>query len=478
MGHSSVEYQAVILAAGQGSRMTDVTSSKAKCMLPIGGLPLIYYPLSMLWKIGFREVIVVALESIKQEVSALPAKLGLEGLTLDVATYPTPEEEDEAGTADAIRLVHSKLTANKVMVISGDLITDFAVHHLTDLHALHNASVTALYASQEGRPEPKTIPVPGPKSKFKKEPKELVGIDSDSHQLCLLASEADLDDTLTLRKTVLREHPNIRIHTKLLDAHFYIFDKWVCDFISHDDRFTSVRGEVLPYLVNQQFSKKTLRPFKMEEQAKHETPNSKAVHIDESGISKFINEIDQSHMLAQSHSSWNSRPGDLKPNYRDRVFRCYAYLVDSDRICVRANTMYNLVDLNTKMAERIVPLFVPEGHSNVHPKGKVDPKANLGSECFVGEGSVISEKTTIKNCTIGSNCVIEPKVRLTDSVIMDNVTVKSICNIQGSYICDSALISQNCEIKNSIIGSEIQVEEGQKHINEIVATDNSRMMEI
>ena len=66
-----VEYQAVILAAGQGSRMTDVTSSKAKCMLPIGGLPLIYYPLSMLWKIGFREVIVVALESIKQEVSGL-----------------------------------------------------------------------------------------------------------------------------------------------------------------------------------------------------------------------------------------------------------------------------------------------------------------------------------------------------------------------------------------------------------------------
>ena len=44
---------------------------------------------------------------------SLLAKLGLEGLTLDVATYQTPEEEDEAGTADAIRLVHSKLTANK-----------------------------------------------------------------------------------------------------------------------------------------------------------------------------------------------------------------------------------------------------------------------------------------------------------------------------------------------------------------------------
>ena len=58
----------------------------------------------------------------------------------------------KAGTADAIRLVHPKLSsANRVMVVSGDLITDFAVHHLTDLHALHNASVTALYGRYVGQ---------------------------------------------------------------------------------------------------------------------------------------------------------------------------------------------------------------------------------------------------------------------------------------------------------------------------------------
>ena len=54
MGPSSVEYQAVVLASGKGSRMTDVTSSKAKCLLPVGGHPLLYYPLAMLKKIGFR----------------------------------------------------------------------------------------------------------------------------------------------------------------------------------------------------------------------------------------------------------------------------------------------------------------------------------------------------------------------------------------------------------------------------------------
>ena len=116
--------------------------------MPVGGLPLLTYPLAMLKKIGFQEVIVVAPEAVRHEVSALPKKHSsfLDGLALDVVTYESPELEDEAGTADAIRLVHSKITANRVMVVSGDLITDFAVHHLTDMHALHNASVTALYA--------------------------------------------------------------------------------------------------------------------------------------------------------------------------------------------------------------------------------------------------------------------------------------------------------------------------------------------
>ena len=115
--------------------------------MPVGGLPLLTYPLAMLKKIGFQEIMVVAPDAVRHEVSALAKQHAfLDGLTLDVVTYESPEAEDEAGTADAIRLVHSKITANRVMVVSGDLITDFAVHHLTDLHALHNASVTALYA--------------------------------------------------------------------------------------------------------------------------------------------------------------------------------------------------------------------------------------------------------------------------------------------------------------------------------------------
>ena len=82
---------------------------------------------------------------------------------------------------------------------------------------------------------------PGPKSKAKRD-KDFVGIDlsacgnNTAGQLCLLSAEADLGgEEITLRRTVLKEHPRLKIFTNLLDAHFYIFEKWVIDYITQDE---------------------------------------------------------------------------------------------------------------------------------------------------------------------------------------------------------------------------------------------------
>ena len=48
------EFQVVVLAGGKGSRFTDVTSSRAKCLLPIGNRPAIWYCLNTLQKAGFQ----------------------------------------------------------------------------------------------------------------------------------------------------------------------------------------------------------------------------------------------------------------------------------------------------------------------------------------------------------------------------------------------------------------------------------------
>lgn len=48
-----VEFQAVVFAAGKGSRMSEITAGKPKCLLPIGPKPLVWYPLYKLQTAGF-----------------------------------------------------------------------------------------------------------------------------------------------------------------------------------------------------------------------------------------------------------------------------------------------------------------------------------------------------------------------------------------------------------------------------------------
>lgn len=49
-----MEFQAVVMAAGRGSRMTDLTSRIPKPLLPVGNKPMIWYTVDMLEKVGFQ----------------------------------------------------------------------------------------------------------------------------------------------------------------------------------------------------------------------------------------------------------------------------------------------------------------------------------------------------------------------------------------------------------------------------------------
>lgn len=51
-----MELQAVLMAAGGGSRMTDMTYNTPKAMLPVGNKPLMWYPLNLLERVGFEGV--------------------------------------------------------------------------------------------------------------------------------------------------------------------------------------------------------------------------------------------------------------------------------------------------------------------------------------------------------------------------------------------------------------------------------------
>lgn len=48
----------------------------------------------------------------------------------------------------------------------------------------------------------------------------------------MVANQADAEDEyLAVRVAMLRQYPQMDVHCNLLDAHFYVFAKWVVDYI-------------------------------------------------------------------------------------------------------------------------------------------------------------------------------------------------------------------------------------------------------
>ena len=158
--------QAVVLAGGKGSRMTDLTSGKAKCLLPVGNLPLVWYPLNTLQSAGFTEAIVIVPDSARHEVNKIPGLYNL-SIKLDIVGIPA---QQELGTADSLRLISEKLTGTDIVLVSGDLVMEESMRGMVDMHRMNNAAFTALLSKPMF--DVKNAVVPGAKSTKHKKGRE------------------------------------------------------------------------------------------------------------------------------------------------------------------------------------------------------------------------------------------------------------------------------------------------------------------
>lgn len=107
---------AVVLAAGRGSRMGALTAATPKPLLAVAGRPLIAHVLGGLAAAGVRRAVVVTGYLGAQLEAALGDGAGL-GLSL---TYCRQERQD--GTARALLLAAPRLAAGPFVVCWGDIL--------------------------------------------------------------------------------------------------------------------------------------------------------------------------------------------------------------------------------------------------------------------------------------------------------------------------------------------------------------------
>uniref|UniRef100_A0A3Q3DW22 Translation initiation factor eIF2B subunit gamma n=3 Tax=Hippocampus comes TaxID=109280 RepID=A0A3Q3DW22_HIPCM len=456
----SMELQAVMMAAGGGSRMTDLTYNTPKAMLPVGNRPLIWYPLNLLERVGFEEVIVITTKEVQKMMSTdLKLKMDVK-MKLDFVCIP---EDEDMGTADALRHIQPKIKTD-ILVLSCDVITDVALHEVVDLFRAHDATLAMLMSKAHEFTET----VPGQKGKKKAaEQRDFVGVDQSGKRVLFMANEVDLEDGLSIRKSILNKHPRMLIKTGLVDAHLYCMKKAVVDFLTDNKSISSVRGELVPYLVRKQFSKARSSP-----KPKDDTDEQSQTKSDNSPNNELLisSRDDRLLQLAQERSCWNDHHGDMSEAYHGGKLRCYVHIMDQG-LCYRVNTIAAYIEAN-----RLVPKLLFEEPA-VHPSAVISERCQMGSDSMIGALCHIADKTSIKRSTIGSSTTVKEKVRVTNSIIMHGVTVEEGCNIQGSVICSNAVIGRGSDLKYCLVGCGQRIEDAAERTNEvIVGTD--QLMEI
>uniref|UniRef100_A0A8C1LIV3 Translation initiation factor eIF2B subunit gamma n=1 Tax=Cyprinus carpio TaxID=7962 RepID=A0A8C1LIV3_CYPCA len=386
-----MELQAVLMAAGGGSRMMDLTYNTPKPLLPVGNRPLIWYPLNLLERVGFEEVIVITTKEVQKALSTDQRLKTDVKMRLDVVCI---QEEADMGTADALRHIQQKIKTD-ILVVSCDLITDVALHEVVDLFRAHNATLSMLMSKVHEFTET----VPGQKGKKKAgEQRDFVGVDVTGKRLLFMANEADLEEGLVLRKSIMRKHPRMLIKTGLLDAHLYCLKRSVVDFLVHNN--TSKDEALL--------------------------------------------------QLARERSCWNDHRGDMSEAYHGGKLRCYVHIME-EGMCYRVNTLAAYIEAN-----RVVPKLFED--PPIHPSAVVSERSLVGSDSIIGPSCQISDKTSIKRSNVGTSSIIKEKVKITNSIIMNGVTIEEGCNIQGSVICNNAMIGRGADMKYCLVGSGQRIE--------------------
>ncbi|XP_067846189.1 translation initiation factor eIF-2B subunit gamma [Heptranchias perlo] len=451
-----MEFQAVLMAAGGGSRMMDLTSNIPKPLLPVGNKPLIWYPLNLIERLGFEEVIVVTTREVQKQLLPVDTKMKLDMVCI--------REDTDMGTADSLRQIHEKIKTD-VLVISCDLITDAALHEVIDLFRAHDATMSMLMRKAHDFTEP----VPGQKGTNKAaEQRDFVGVDDTCKRLLFMANEADLDDELVIRKSMMQKHPRMHIKTALVDAHLYCMKKWVLDFLVENKSIMSIRGELIPYLVRKQFAAPSSSQLSKEDTNEDQKKNTKPIDI-----FSYAKEDDLLN-LAREKSFWNDHHGDMSDPYHGSKLRCYVHIM-KEGICYRVNTLASYIEANRQVPKLLSALSQDE--SLIHTSAQITDRCMVGADSMIGNLTKVAEKTSIERSIIGASCTVKEKVKIANTVIMHNVTIEEGCCIQGSVICSGAVIGKGADLKDCLVGSAQCVDAESKHVNEVIV-GNDRLMEI
>uniref|UniRef100_A0A6G1S539 Translation initiation factor eIF2B subunit gamma n=1 Tax=Aceria tosichella TaxID=561515 RepID=A0A6G1S539_9ACAR len=453
-----MKLDAVILAAGSGSRMVELTRGRPKCLLPVGNHSMIWFAITSLRSIGVSRIIILVPDTQEQDIKQYCHKKfnSIKGLILEFASVSV---KADCGTAESILSIRDKIREDFIVFSCDSIVDPKSLLALLNHYRLYDPMLTMLLADNPAYFQRQQTPGRREKETY---PRDVIAIEPlekldqtttqeySTNKIVFLHSERDLGKNLRIKNRELALHPSLEVYSQFLDTHIYILKRQALDILSQHKDNTVLKGEIIPLLIARQFSR-------LENDSYDRGDDD---DDDAEDLSGFARRSDHELELKERLESFNPR-NVAQSNYLhkpklSRPTACHA-LVTKNPVAHRANTLRSYLECNRE-AKTILNLY---GVKNL----------TFIKDCLIGDDTKVGEKCLLKGGSIGNGCKIGDKVKLFNCVIMDNVEIESNVTISESIISSNSRIGSKCDLKSCIVGQRQVIAAGRKANCEVIIDD-------
>lgn len=432
---------AVVLAGGEGSRMSPLVSSEQpKAMLAIANRPMLFYTLFSLVHSNITHITVVVDPESKPKISHyvhndLPNDPSFAAFKDATYTIEVKERNADAETADALRELDIK--QQYTLILSSDTIIDLSFQSFLDFH--HSKQAVCSVALTQVQPTPPQKSSKSSKSSSDKSSftPQLYTICNRDDRLLSFLHPTDLESSkATIPSILIRRYKSLKLQSDLLDSHVYCFCTPALNHVlKYCPAISSVKYDLIPYVSRRQ------------------------------------------HTLWRiaDHQSWPTPADD---------FSVYNLTLPSSTYALRTNTISSFRTANLDIAAGKIPSWLKSDTADSkqsqpaqkkkekkpRPPIPFDPageRVSVSPDSLVGKSCSAGDRTSVKKTVIGNNCRLGSNVKLNGCVIMDNVEIKDGANLTSCIVCDDANVGASCVLKDCRVAASASVDD------ETEATDRS-----
>jgi len=128
----------------------------------------------------------------------------------------------------------------------------------------------------------------------------------------------------------------------------------------------------------------------------------------------------------------------------------------------RVNTLHSYLEMNRHFL----------GHTSYtlpsDPKDRslIDQKAQISSDCMIGDSTQVDERTIIKKSIIGSHCIIGKMTRIVGCILLDHCVIEEGSKLDGCILGKNTKVGAKAELVRCVTQAGYEVAAGETVKNE------------